>query len=73
MMEDKNFSISMTAYDKTATVKYDYPDVNSSDVMQAVVGCMRALTWSDDQILTMCINYIEEHSNYSVVKEVKDD
>ena len=73
MIEDKNFSISMTAYDKTATVEYDYPDVNSSDVMQAVVGCMRTLTWSDDQILTMCINYIEEHSDYSVVKEVKDD
>ena len=73
MMEDKNFSMSMTSYDKTATVKYDYPDVTSADVMQAVVGCMRALTWSDEQILAMCIDYVEEYSDYSVVKEVKDD
>ena len=67
-MEEKNFSMSMTAYEKVATVEYTYPDVSSSDVMEAIVGCMRALTWSDDQILRMCIDYIKEYGNYSVVK-----
>jgi hypothetical protein len=67
-MEEKNFNMSMTAYEKVVTVEYTHPDVSSSDVMEAIVGCMRALTWSDDQILTMCIDYIKEYGNYSVIK-----
>lgn len=68
-MNKRNFKISMEAYDKSATIEFDYPDVTSNDVMEGIVGCMRALTWSDDQIIKMCKDYIEEYGNYKVLED----
>lgn len=68
-MEEKNFEIIMCCYEKTVTVKFNHPDVSSSGVMEAIVGCMRTLTWSDDQIENMCAEYLMEYSDtYNVSK-----
>lgn len=68
-MKDEHFEMSMSNYATAVTFKLDYPDVTTEDVMAGIVGCMRALTWSDDQILRMCIDYIEEHDDYKVIHE----
>ena len=68
-MKDEHFEMFMSNYNTTVTFKLDYPDVSTEDVMTGIVGCMRALTWSDDQILKMCIDYIEEYGDYKVVQE----
>lgn len=67
-MEGKSFEMSMCAYDTISTFKLDHPDVTVDEVMKGIVGCMRALTWSDDQIVKMCIDYIEEYSDYKVIE-----
>lgn len=68
-MKDEHFEMSMSNYGTTVNFKLDHPDVTSDEVMQGIVGCMRALTWSDDQILKMCIDYIEEYSDYKIITE----
>lgn len=68
-MENKHFELTMSNYETVVNFKYDHSDVTSDEVMQAIVGCMRSLTWSDDQILKMCIDYIEEYSDYKVITE----
>ena len=68
-MENKPFEMSMQAYDTQVTFKLDHADVTADEVMKGIVGCMRALTWADDQILKMCIDYIEEYSDYKVISE----
>ena len=62
-MEEKNFEITMNCYDKTVTVKYDHPDVTINEIMEAITGCMRALTFGEDQIMKMCEDYINDYGD----------
>ena len=69
LKEDKPFKLIMSNYDTTITFEFDHSDVTAEDIMQGIVGCMRGLTWHDEQIMQMCIDYVEEYGNYKVIPE----
>ena len=50
-MNDENFKIVMSCYDKSITVNRNYPDVKINDVIEDIVICLKGLTFSDSTIL----------------------
>lgn len=61
-MNDENFKVTMTCYDKTVTVDRNHTDVSIFEVVEDVVTCLFGLTFNNEQIIKGFSKYIEENS-----------
>ena len=61
-MNEENFKIIMSCYEKTITVNRNYPDISISDAVEDVVACLIGLTFSKEQIIEGFSEYIKENS-----------
>lgn len=62
-MEERNFKITLSCYDKTVTIERDYPDITITDAIEDMVAGLFGLTFSQDQIIKGMSEYIGEHSD----------
>ena len=64
-MNDRNFEVIMSCYDKTITVNRDYPHISIGDAIEDVVTCLLGLTFSKEQIIKGFSKYIESENEIS--------
>lgn len=65
-MNDENFKIVMSCYDKSITVDRNYPDVSIFDAVEDVVTCLIGLTFSKKQIIEGFSKYMKENSKNEI-------
>lgn len=59
-MEEKTV-LTLTNYNKTVSVEHPYSDVTIEELVEDFVGMLRAITFSDSQIISEFKSYIDEH------------
>ena len=60
-MNEENFKIIMSCYEKTITINRSYPDVSISDAIEDIVTCLIGLTFSKEQIIDGFLKYVKEN------------
>jgi hypothetical protein len=64
-MNDRNFEVIMSCYDKTITVNRDHPDISINEAIEDIVTCLLGLTFSRDQIIRGFSEYVEAENEIS--------
>lgn len=65
-MNDKNFKVTMTCYDKTVTVDRNHMDISIFEAVEDIVTCLFGLTFSKEQIIKGFSEYIEENTKNEI-------
>lgn len=61
-MNEENFKVVMSCYEKTITVNRNCPDISIFDAVEDIVTCLIGLTFSKEQIIKGFSEYIKENS-----------
>ena len=62
-MNEENFKIIMSCYEKTITVDRSYPDISIFDAVEDIVTCLIGLTFSKKQIIKGFSEYIKKENS----------
>ena len=60
-MNEENFKIIISCYDKTITINRDHPDITIFEAVEDIVTCLLGLTFNKETIIEGFSKYIEKN------------